>query len=269
MVKCRCIYIIHNFLPMNLGKIGRRITGWTEGKLFAITETIIAVSKALKEEISRIFSIDSCRVKVIYNGIDPPNVSDGGNFIKKRWGIDKEEKVIGTVARLIPSKGIDVLLDAIPLVIRENAEVKFMIVGDGPEESILKKKAELLNCSENIIFTGYSEYIWYYYEAFDIFVLPSLSEGLGISILEAMAMGKPVIASRTGGIEEIIKHDWNGYLVPPKDSKELADAILYCLSNPGQTQDYADRGKREIDQNDHIDNMIKKTIGGILQTNNE
>ena len=144
-----------------------------------------------------------------------------------------------------------------------------MIVGDGPEESILKKKAELLNCSENIIFTGYSEYIWYYYEAFDIFVLPSLSEGLGISILEAMAMGKPVIASRTGGIEEIIKHDWNGYLVPPKDSKELADAILYCLSNPGQTQDYADRGKREIDQKFHLENMIKKTLGVILQTNNE
>ena len=148
------------------------------------------------------------------------------------WGIDKGEKLVGTVARLIPAKGLDVLIDAVPMVLREFPDTKFMIVGDGPVKSALVAKASNLKCDKNIIFVGHSEYIWYYYRAFDIFVLPSLSEGLGIALLEAMAMGKPVIASDIGGIREIVKHNRNGYLVSPGNSRELANAIFVLSGKP-------------------------------------
>ncbi|NLN40967.1 MAG: glycosyltransferase family 4 protein [Clostridiales bacterium] len=211
LARCRCIYTIHNFLPMNLGKGKIKIVAWAEKILSYFTKNIITVSQALGEEITQMLGVDSQKVKVIYNGIALPEISEKGQVIREKWGVAKDEQLIGTVARLIPSKGVDTLIEAVPLVTAHYPHIKFMVVGDGPQESFLKEKAEELNCSQNIIFTGYSEYIWYYYEAFDIFVLPSMSEGLGISVLEAMGMGKPVFAYRIGGIKEIIKHDWIGY----------------------------------------------------------
>ncbi len=263
LAKCHCIYTIHNFLPMNLGKRRIKIVAWAEKILSGITKKIITVSQALKDEAAQRLGIDKHKIRVIYNGIVPPQKSNTSNkrqIIREKWGVSKDEKLVGTVARLIPSKGIETLIEAVPLVMERYSQIKFMIVGDGPQLSFLKEKAKKLNCDKNIIFAGYSEYIWYYYEAFDIFVLPSLSEGLGISILEAMAMGNPVIASRVGGIEEIVKHNWNGYLITPGNSRELADAVLYYLANPYKAQEYADKAKLELNDKFHLDNMVKETF---------
>jgi len=259
LARCRCIYTIHNFLPMDLGKKGKKVVAWVERILSYITKNIITVSQSLGEEATHMLGIDNQKIKVVYNGIAPPQISAKGQAIREKWGVAQDEKLVGTVARLIPSKGIDTLIKAVPLVVAHYPNIKFMVVGDGPQGSFLKEKAKALNCSQNIIFTGYTEYIWYYYEAFDIFVLPSLSEGLGISVLEAMAMGKAVIASRIGGIKEIIKHDWNGYLVKPGDSRELADAIIYYLENPYKAKEYANRAKEEVSKNFDIENMIRRT----------
>lgn len=259
LARCRCIYTIHNFLPLNLGERGKKIVAWVERILSYFTNNIITVSQALEKEATQMLGIDKRKVRVIHNGILPPQIYGKGQEIRNKWGINKDEKLVGTVARLIPSKGIDTLIEAAPLVMSHYPHIKFMVVGDGPQESFLKERAKELNCGQYIIFTGYTEYIWYYYEAFDIFVLPSLSEGLGISVLEAMAMGKAVIASRIGGIKEIIKHDWNGYLVKPGDSRELADAIIYYLENPYKAKEYANRAKEEVSKNFDIENMIRRT----------
>ncbi len=259
LARCDCIYTMHNFLPMDMGRRGRKIVAWIEKLLSRKTKNVIVVSKALEKEASQTLGIDKSKIRVIYNGVSFPYVLRPQQDMRAKWGIDREDKIVGTVARLIPSKGIDVLLDAVPLVLDKYPQTRFMIVGDGPAMSTLKSKAEALNCSKNIIFTGYSEYIWYYYEAFDVFVLPSLSEGLGISLLEAMIMGKPVIASSVGGIREIVKHELNGYLVTPGDSQELANAIIYFLSNPSQAQEYAQRGEKEIKNKFDLETMIRET----------
>lgn len=271
MAKCPCIYTMHNFLPMNLESRIRKIVAHMEKKLSKITRAIITVSYALKKEATETLGIHGDKVKVIYNGVLFPSalarstLDKSKEDIRERWGIDKDKIIVGTVARLIPSKGMDILLEAAPLVIEKNPHVKFMIVGNGPEESILKDKAEKLKCNKDIIFIGYSEYIWYYYESFDIFVLPSLSEGLGISVLEAMIMGKPVIATRTGGIGEIVEHGRNGYLVTPGDSRELANAILYFLANPQIVEEYAGRGKMEIEKKFDLHTMIRETSQVIFE----
>jgi pyruvate/2-oxoacid:ferredoxin oxidoreductase beta subunit len=167
-----CIYTIHNFLPGNLGRWARRGAIWIEEMLSGITKSIIAVSGALKNHATLGLGIDPHKIRIIYNGIHLPEKIREDQDIKRMWGIDKGEKLVGTVARLIPAKGLDVLIDAVPMVLREFPDTKFMIVGDGPVKSALVAKASNLKCDKNIIFVGHSEYIWYYYRAFDIFVLP-------------------------------------------------------------------------------------------------
>jgi glycosyltransferase involved in cell wall biosynthesis len=260
-----CIYTIHNFLPGNLGRWARRGAIWIEEMLSGITKSIIAVSGALKNHATLGLGIDPHKIRIIYNGIHLPEKIREDQDIKRMWGIDKGEKLVGTVARLIPAKGLDVLIDAVPMVLREFPDTKFMIVGDGPVKSALVAKASNLKCDKNIIFVGHSEYIWYYYRAFDIFVLPSLSEGLGIALLEAMAMGKPVIASDIGGIREIVKHNRNGYLVSPGNSRELANAILFYLENPYQADEYASIGRTEIMEKFPLETMINETSRVILE----
>ena len=167
------------------------------------THAIITVSRALQSYERKMLNIPENKIKVIYNGIDLPKLQEKQLDIRKEWGISSNDILVGTVARLIPSKGIDFLIRAVPKVLEKHSNVKFMIVGDGPEDGKLKKLAKEINCENYIIFTGYIEYVWYCYRAFDIFVLPSLSEGLGIAVLEAMVSGKPVIASNTGGFRKL------------------------------------------------------------------
>ncbi|MGI5851929.1 MAG: glycosyltransferase family 4 protein [Caldicoprobacterales bacterium] len=262
---CPCIYTIHNFPPGNLGSWGRRAAARIEGILSRITKKIIAVSGALKNHATLGLGIDPEKIRIVHNGIDLPDQIKKDQDIRRVWGIDSGEKLVGTVARLIPAKGLDVLIEAVPLVLREFPNTKFMIVGDGPLKSVLMTKAANLKCGKNIIFVGHSEYIWYYYRAFDIFVLPSMSEGLGIALLEAMGMGKPVIASDVGGIKEIVKHNWNGYLVSPGDSRELANAVLFYLQNPERADEYASIGRTEIKAKFPLETMINETSQAILE----
>jgi glycosyltransferase involved in cell wall biosynthesis len=139
-----------------------------------------------------------------------------------------------------------------------------LIMGNGPYKQELIKKAAYLNIQNKVTFLGYVNNIHNYLNAIDIFVLPSLSEGLGISIIEAMAAGKPVIAARTGGIPEIVNHDDNGYLVTPGDAGELALAIMYLIANPQVREDYGRRGCRDVRERFSVDKMLNLTAD-ILQ----
>jgi glycosyltransferase involved in cell wall biosynthesis len=207
--------------------------------------------------MERVCHIPFDRISVVYNGIPIPHSYDGDNT-RQYLGIGRDTILVGTIARLIPSKGIQHLLDAIPLVMRSYKDIHFVVIGDGPYEEMLKKKAIELGI-ENITFVGYVNTVWGYLDAIDIFVLPTLSEGLGISILEAMAMGKPVIASRVGGIPEIINHDDNGYLISPGDSGALAFAILYLAANPQVRKDYGQRGCRDVRAHFSVEKMVDAT----------
>ena len=138
-------------------------------------------------------------------------------------------------------------------------------MGSGPHEQKLVRKALQLGIQDNITFLGYVNDIRNYINALDIFVLPSLSEGLGISVIEAMAAGKPVIATRVGGIPEIVNHDDNGYLVPPSDARELAMAIIYLAANPQIRKDYGQRGCRDVRKRFSVDKMVDRTAEILLR----
>ena len=163
-------------------------------------------------------------------------------------------------ARLIPSKGIDILLKAVPDILDENPGIRLMIVGSGPEEIKLKRLAAELGIESKVIFTGSVADIHNYYSAFDIFVLPTLSEGLGITILEAMSFGLPVLASAAGGITEVITHERNGILIEPGDINELRTALQFLLDNPAKAKQYGCRAKEDIKKTFANNRMIQETI---------
>jgi glycosyltransferase involved in cell wall biosynthesis len=156
----------------------------------------------------------------------------GGN-IRIRHGIPPDACVLGTVANLLPIKGLETMIEALPLVRTKMPSVRYIIVGAGSEAYL----RELLNLckdrdvSDAVHFVGFHDRPWAYLESMDLYVQPSRDEALGIAAIEAMAMGKPVVASRVGGLPEVVDHERTGLLVTPDDPEKLSDAILSLLQD--------------------------------------
>ena len=165
---------------------------------------------------------------------------------KKKLGIPQNSNVIGTVGRLVPVKGHKYLVSAAKRVTKEFENTVFVFVGDGYLESILERQAESLGIRKNTIFAGWRSDVIDVLSLFDIFVLPSLNEGMGKVLIEGMALGKPIVASSVGGIIDLVKNDDNGILVPPRDSDALGDAILKLIRNRNMAQELGRNGKAKV-----------------------
>ncbi|MCR4431780.1 MAG: glycosyltransferase family 4 protein [Tepidanaerobacteraceae bacterium] len=193
------------------------------------TDCIIAISRAVK--ISLIENgVPADMIKIVYNGIDVEKFGGVEPRLKKEFGI-ADGPIIGTVARLVPEKGYEYAIKAMMRVLKSFPKARMVIVGDGPLRDKLKNLADEMGIMSNVDFLGYHENVESLVADFDVFVLPSVSEGMGLALLEAMALGKPVVATEAGGIPEVVKNGVNGLLVPPKDEKFLAEAIINILSS--------------------------------------
>jgi len=177
--------------------------------------------------------------------------------VLREFGLDSRTPVVGTVARIHRSKGFEHLLQAIAAVSRSNPQCRFLIIGKGREKLAAQLKA--LDIARHVITSGYREDVPQLLSIIDLFVLPSLREGLGTAILEAMAMGKPVVASRVGGIPEAVKHGLNGLLVPPADAPALAAAISRLLAAPDRCLEMGRRGRLRAERLFDQRVMIAKT----------
>ncbi|MFU0799169.1 MAG: glycosyltransferase family 4 protein [Xylanivirga thermophila] len=249
------LYTVHNFLPFS-GGWKLKMARFLEHRLYKDTCAIITVSDSLSRYMIQEMGLPSTKMHVVYNGIDTVQTIDSD--LRDEMGISNSTLVVGTTSRLIPAKGIDYLLDAIPMVLDKYDDIKFIIIGDGPEEDRLKARAHGIS-DTHIIFTGYVENIEDYYGIMDIFVLPTLSEGLGISVLEAMSFGIPVIASYVGGIPEIINHRQTGYLIPPANKMEIGLAILNMIDHPDMRERLGKSGKENVEKNFKLETMIDQT----------
>lgn len=219
---------VHNVYTIDK-KIHRRVINKYLAKF---TDKIVAVSKAVKEDILRYDSISDNKVEIIYNGVEMNKFLDmNGNSIRSEFGISLDTRVIGTVGRLTPQKGQRHLLEAMSKIKEKFPRIVLLMVGDGPMKDELKNYARILGLNDTVIFTGPRRDIPSLLAAMDIFVLPSLWEGLSISLIEAMAAGKPVITTDIPPIREVINSEKAGILVPPHKSKAIADAIELLLRN--------------------------------------
>lgn len=152
--------------------------------------------------------------------------------VREFYGIEPGDFVIGSVGRLVPLKGNRTVLEALKPVVNAHPYVKFLLVGDGPEREVLTERAKRLHLSDNVIFAGFCEDIENLYQAFDMVVFPTYYEALGYIPYEAMYHKRPIIASRTGGVPELVTDGYNGLLVPPAMPKLWTDAMLRLIGDP-------------------------------------
>lgn len=248
------ITTIHNFPAIKGTSIKQRLSNLLSGFLLKFNRRVIVVSRNLGDFISTLCNIPLNRIQVIYNGVDVEEIQKGSDrspvAVSEFHNSAATSLIILNIARLIPSKGVDVFLKAAAILIGNNSgesisrdesrgnppilsdKPLFFIAGDGPQMPELKKMARELGIEKNVQFLGFRKDIYNLIGLADMVVLSSRSEGLGISILEALALKKPVIASNVGGIPEIITHGKTGLLVPPDDPEALAGAMLYLIKNP-------------------------------------
>ena len=197
------------------------------------TDMTIAVSQAVADFLVAANITKPDKIKVIYNGIAIINDGsvDNEERLLEKYNLCKKDVVIGTVGSLNIQKDTATLLRAFPYIIKKIPTAKLVIVGAGPLQNWLQNLAKKLKVSTSVIFTGALPRIDSILKTFTVFVLCSKSEAFGISILEAMKAHIPVVATKVGGIQEIITHNRNGILVIPGDPKKLAVTIMKLLND--------------------------------------
>jgi glycosyltransferase involved in cell wall biosynthesis len=227
---------------------------------------IICVSEGVKNTIVT-QGIDNKKCIVVYNGIDSkikPSIQP--NEIRKKWKIFDEEILIGTVGSLLKRKKLDDFIEAISILYNKtNHPIKCMVIGSGPEKEKLEELAMKKNLKDKVIFTGFQNYPVSYINAMDIFVLTSEQEGLPRVILEAMLMGKPVVASNVSGPSELVVDGETGFLVPAKNPQAFANGILKLIKNPTLRTQMGEKARKRV-----IENFsIEKYVAGVESVFNE
>ncbi len=230
------------------------------------SDIIVSVSEATRVSISEKRRAIDVKVKVIYNGIDIKKV-DALKFrnVREEMGLRKEEILIGSIGILHSVKGHDILLRAIPYIKNKFSFVKALIVGDCLREEEkgykdeLKKIVKILGIEENVIFTGFREDIFDILNSIDILVLASkYPDPFPRILLEASAMRKPIVASRVGGIPEIIKNGISGILFEPSDHFALSDIIISLLENRERAEQLARNARKMVEDNFSIEKHVSE-----------
>ncbi len=248
---------VHQYATSNFGRVAAMITGVpvvlhihgpdlnyplyqkiADRLIAGAVDCALAVSASAKEECVHNRSIGPERIMILPNGVPldmfRPLSPEACRALKEQWLIPADSLVVGTVSRMHEEKGNRFLLEAAAQVLRHVSGVRFVLVGEGPLLRQLKAQARKLCIADNVIFTGFQDDVVGLLSMFDIMVLPSLAEGHPQTMLEAMAMGKAIVASSVGGVGETINDGHEGYLVPPGDSYALAKKIIDLLEHEQQ-----------------------------------
>ena len=231
------------------GKLRKRVHGWMINHGYC--DYLVAVSERVKMMVIKEEGVKLEKVTVIKNGIEPLRILDENTqkLVKEEIGIRPKDFVYLTVSRLTLQKGHTYLLDAIPIVLEKFPDdTLFLFAGEGHQQKALEKKATQLGLDEVVRFLGVRNDIPNLLSLSQVFVLPSLWEGLPLAVLEAMSVGLPVVATRVEGVDSVIIHGENGYLVLPKDIQELAAALIKIRDNAEIMLTFGERNKKIIRQ---------------------
>lgn len=200
----------------------------------------IAISEPVRAQLLHDFHMPPARVRRIYNGIDVdhyarPPAPGALEAYRVRWGIPSGGRVIGGLGRLAAGevKGFDLLLVAASLLTHDLPDLRVLIVGDGPRRPFLEDIARRLGLRDRVVFAGTAEDVRLPLALMDLFIFPSRwPEAFGLTLVEAMAAGNTVIATRMGAVPEIVRHGVDGWVVPPNDPEALANAAAPLLRDP-------------------------------------
>lgn len=223
------------------------------------TNYVVYVCQRAKKGFLDMRLISEAKARVIYNGVNLERYesSISNDEFKKRLGIHGSP-VVGLVARLEPAKNIPMFLKAAKIIQRKINKVKFLIVGDGVERQRLQALSNNLGLSECVIFLGARKDVEKILPHFDIFALSSVSEGMSLTLIEAMAAGKPIVATDVGGNPEVVEHEKTGYLVETQNTQEMADAVIKLLQDELLRSEMGSRGRIRAKEMFGLDKMAEQ-----------
>ena len=224
-------------------------------------DKFIVVSDSLKKTLIEKRRIPGSKIVRIYNGIELNNYHPDVESVKirKAWNIPQDAPLIGAIGRMVWQKGFEFLIRAIPEVVQDVTDAKFIFVGDGPLRGKLGALSEEFGVRDKTIFAGFRNDIKEVLSAIDLLVVPSLLEGFPMITLEAMAMAKPIVATNIDGITEQITDEENGILVPPKDHRALSEAILKLIQDKELSKKLGIAAREKVEREFSVEKMVAET----------
>ncbi len=229
----------------SLGGLTRiRLYEWADGLSLKHAEAVCLVNEAMLAH-PRIHGLDPQRLHIIPNGLPELKTSDFAPQ-DEIASFCRDGYTIASIGRLAPEKGYDHLLQAFALIHERHADTRLLIVGEGPERELLEQQINRLRLHDSVLLPGYRYEAWRYLTRCRAFVLSSLTEGHPITLLEAMQVGIPVVATSVGGIPHVISHGVTGVIVPPASPVSLGNALLELYHEQEQAKCMADKARDDV-----------------------
>jgi glycosyltransferase involved in cell wall biosynthesis len=236
--------------PDPIGRLNKMLTRWTDA--------FIALAEPHRHYLIDEVGLPEAKVRIIPNGIDVDrfHVRPPDEGLRKKLGLAAGAPIAGIVARLRSEKNIEMFLDVASKVRAESTEAKFLVVGDGPDRAALEEKSKQMGLTNCVRFLGNRSDIPELLSLIDVFLLTSHNEASPVSIREAFALGKPVVATRVGSVGEVVSDGQNGYLVAPGDTISMTARVLALFRNPGLARAMGRAGREYIQQYGSLETMV-------------
>ena len=222
-------------------------------------KAVVAISRQIEQSLIA-GGVSANNVRTVYSGIDLSErpLTQDGPAIRRMIGVSNESVLLGTIANLFPRKGYEVMLRALPSIARAVPSVQYVIVGsdDHHYADRLKGLAQELKIADRVHIVGFQDPVQPFLASLDLYVHPALMEGFGIAVVEAMAMGKAVVATTTGGLPEVVAQGETGLLVPPGDAESLASTVVSLLSDGVRREQMGRNGKARAQERFSLDASV-------------
>jgi glycosyltransferase involved in cell wall biosynthesis len=228
----------------------------------SVPDRVVCVSEAVRKVVLEREGIEEERVAVIHNGVELiQGKPEKGLETRGELGFKEDNLIVGMVANFNRSvKGVEYFIASVPMILSKVPSARFLVLGRGNQEQVLRDMAKRLGIEPYIVFAGFQTDIDRYYEAMDISALTSMSEGLSITLLESMVHGLPVVVTRVGGNPEVVVDGKTGYLVPPKDVSSFAGRVIHLLLNPQLRIKMGQEGRLRVEQKYRIEDAAQKYL---------
>src|SRR3954454_15082443 len=223
-------------------------------------DCFIAASEAIRQMLVG-DGVDADRTVTVHEGIDVDHVLRAPAVdVHEAFWLPHGSPVVGNVAALVPHKGQRYFIEAAHLVVQQVPDARFVILGEGELREHLEKQVREHHLEKHVLLPGFRLDVLGCIKGFDLFVMSSVTEGLGTSLLDAMACARPIVATRAGGIPEVVEDEVNGLLVPVRDHRALADAIVRALQDPALRQRMGGAGLARVNDRFTVERMVSETV---------
>lgn len=215
-----------------------------------LTHRFVAVSRDIATRLVRFEGVPASRIEVIHNGVAPAAPCDATERARRRasLGLDPTDVVIGTIGRFDPVKNLPMLVDALAGAIARQPRLRAVLIGDGPQRAEIEARVQATGRAERFVLTGHRDDARALVPCFDAFALASVSEGLSVAVLEAMAAGVPAAVTAVGGNTELVRHGHTGWVVPSGDTHALEQVFVGAVLDPAGRARLGDAGRQRWEE---------------------